>query len=365
MAPTVPTLVVAAEANILVKSGGPGAETWDMADHPPIDTQWQVRQQVVRPMWNPVEEARARAEMAQRAALAADAPASKSRRRGAGQPVAGGPGQFGPGGFAGAGFADGPAAASPGRRTAATLFHTTTPRLIVSLTPLLMAAVVGFLAWLHSRGYIVTRSDGGSPASAREFGAYRIDPSIASAAVLAAIIGLAVPVLSWNWWVIAATLNARTKSRHCGSPCLAPVSFVIAVAAAVARGALPSQLEKAGVALDVVGVVAWVISCYGVLFSVRSSARAIKAEPRHWTTLIWLPWVSALLSSGLLIVGRMAQSVPVVVVALLVPSGLWLWGWATLCLGMAEFDRACRASDAGTSDPTALPAFLMSAIGNR
>ena len=110
--------------------------------------------------------------------------------------------------------------------------------------------------------------------------------------------------------------------------------------------------------LYIVFAVAYVWGAYGVLFSVRKSALAIKAEPIFWTRLIWIPWLSALSSVATVVLGAAVGSPEITVFGSLIPLGLWLWAWLTLVQGMASFDRSCRATEAARGDSDSLPAFM-------
>ena len=137
------------------------------------------------------------------------------------------------------------------------------------------------------------------------------------------------------------------------------MSVAVAVGALVAGRFVPAGPQSA---LQIVVAVAYVWGAYGVLFSLRKSARALEADPVFWTRLIWLPWLSAALATATVVIGAAAGSPEIAVFGALVPFGLMLWAWLTLCKGMASFDWSCRSAEVGCGDIDGLPAFM---TGNR
>lgn len=214
-----------------------------------------------------------------------------------------------------------------------------------------------FVAVLKQRGYITETSS--FDVTGTKVTEYQLDPSKTNLAIGVAFLVFALPIFAWGWWVVAATLNAQAKSRNAGWPWMLPMSVVVGLAALVAGNFVPAGPQSA---LRIVFAVAYVWGAYGVLFSLRKSARAMKADPVFWTRLIWLPWLSAALATATVMIGAAAGRPEIAVFGALVPFGLMLWAWLTLCKGMASFDRSCRSVEVGRGDIDGLPAFM---AGNR
>ncbi len=296
-----------------------------------------------RPTWNPAEEARTRAAAEQRALeLAAASAAGKGHSAGHERP--------GP-------FQPGPAAQPSVVQPPAVLRHTTVPRLLVSFAPITGVMGLVFAVMLKQHDYLTetTRLD----VRGERVTEYHLDPSMTNLAIGIAFLVFAMPIFAWGWWVVAATLNAQTKSRKSGWPWTLPTSVAVAVGALVAATFVPAGPRPI---LYIVFAIAYVWGAYGVLFSLRKSARAIKAEPVFWTRLIWIPWLSALSSVATLLLSATTGDREIAVFGALVPFGLWLWGWSTICQGMASFDRSCRAVEVARGDSDSLPSFM---TGNR
>ena len=296
-----------------------------------------------RPSWSPAEEARARvAAELQALEMEKAAGASKGRR--------GGANRSGP-------FQPGPAPQRSAVQPSTVVRHTTVPRLLVSLAPVLWLMAAVFVVMLKQRGYVTetTRFD----VAGEQVTEYHLDPSKTNLAIGIVFLVFALPIFAWGWWVVAATLNAQAKSRNAGWPWVLPMSVAVAVGALVAGRFVPAGPQSA---LQIVFAVAYVWGAYGVLFSLRKSARAMKADPVFWTRLIWLPWLSAALATATVVIGAAVGSPEIAVFGALVPFGLMLWAWLTLCKGMASFDRSCRSAEVGCGDVDGLPAFM---TGNR
>ena len=190
---------------------------------------------------------------------------------------------------------------------------------------------------------------------------YQLDPSMNAVAVGVAFLVVAMPIFAWGWWVVAATLNAQTKSRKSGWPWTLPLSVAVAVVALLGSNFVPAAPRPV---MFIVFAVAYVWGAYGVLFSLRKSARAIKADDAAWTRLIWIPWLSGLVTGVVFVAASELGSAEIAVFGLLVPLGLLMWSWMTLCQGMVAFDRSCRAIEVAR-DSDNLPAFMMGARGVR
>ena len=266
------------------------------------------------------------------------AAASKGRR--------GGPSRPGP-------FQPGPTPQRSAVQSPTVVRHTTLPRLLVSLAPILWVMAAVFVVMLKQRGYVTETTSFDS--SGEKVTDYHLDPSKTNLAIGVAFLVFALPIFAWGWWVVAATMNAQAKSRNAGWPWMLPMSVAVAVAALVAGNFVP---EGPRPILQIVFAVAYIWGAYGVLFSLRKSARAIKADPVFWTRLIWLPWLSAALATATVVIGAAAGSPEIAVFGALVPLGLMLWAWLTLCQGMASFDRSCRSVEVGRGDTDGLPAFM-------
>lgn len=288
-----------------------------------------------RPTWNPAEEARTRAAAEQRALEMAEAAAAGKGRRGA-APFQPGPGPM-------------PQVAT---QSPAALRHTTLPRMLVSFAPIIGMVGIVFAVLLKQRGYITETSSFSGGERVTE---YHLDPKMNNLAIGIAFLVFAMPIFAWGWWVVAATLNAQAKSRKSGWPWTLPTSVLVAVAAVLAANFVP---EGPRPILYIVFAIAYVWGAYGVLFSLRKSARAIKADPVFWSRLIWIPWLSGLASAATFTLGAAVGSPEIAVFGSLIPLGLWLWAWLTLVQGMASFDRSCRANEVARTDSDSLPAFM-------
>ncbi len=259
-------------------------------------------------------------------------------------------------------FQPGPALQQPATSATtnpAVLRHTTFPRLLVAFAPLLGLMGLGCAALLKKRG-LLTESTG-FDVYGDKVTEYRLDPSMNTVAIGVAFLVFAVPIFAWGWWVVAATLNAQAKSHKSGWPWTLPMSVIVAVVALLGSNFVP---EGPRPMMFIMFALAYVWGAYGVLFSLRKSARAIKADDVYWTRLIWIPWLAGLVTAVVLIAASEMGSAEIAVFGLLVPLGLAMWSWLTLCQGMASFDRSCRAIEVAR-DSDSLPAFMMGTRGVR
>lgn len=231
------------------------------------------------------------------------------------------------------------------------LFHTRAPRLITSFSPLMFLALGVVVRSLEQRG-LVTAELG------QKVFEYEIDPSVVRGLNMLALVTVVLPVFAWGWWYVAAMSNARSKSAHAGSPSTFPLAVGITVVSVFGLEVVPTEQEGLRLMLGLFAFLGYVTASYGVLFSVRKSAIAIKGETRYWNRLLWLPVVSWLSSAVLLGIATATQAPVVAVLGLLLPFALMIWAWVTLCMGMASFDRSCRAHEVARDMNTALPAFM-------
>ena len=242
----------------------------------------------------------------------------------------------------------------------AVLRHTTFPRILVAFAPLLGLMGIGCAALLRTRGLLTESA--GFDLYGDKVTEYRLDPSMNPVAIGIAFLLFALPIFAWGWWIVAATLNAQAKSRRSGWPWTLPLSVIVAVVALLGSSFVPKGLRPI---MLIVSVVAYVWGAYGVLFSLRKSARAIKADESYWTRLMVIPWLCGLVTVAVLVAASERDSAEIAVFGLLVPLGLSMWGWLTLCQGMASFDRSCRATEVVRSDAESLPSFMMGPRGAR
>ena len=256
-------------------------------------------------------------------------------------------------------FQPGPAPHQPATppTSPAVVRHTTIPRLLVCFAPLLAAMGCGAALLLKQRG-LLTKTAGLDTYAARATG-YYLDPSMNTLAIEVAFLVAALPIFAWGWWVAAATLNAQAKSRKSGWPWTVPVSVFVAATALLGSNLVPEERRPI---MLMVFAVAYGWGAYGALLGLRKSARAIKADPVYWSRLIWTPWVCGLVSVAVLKVASELGRPEIAVFGLLVPLGLLMWTWLTLCQGMASFDRACRTTEVARSETDGLPVFM---TGNR
>ena len=260
-------------------------------------------------------------------------------------------------------FQPGPAPYQPTTAPAEALVvlrHTTFPRLLVAFTPLLLLMGLGCAALLRKRG-LLTESTGVDMTGDRVT-EYHLDPSMNTVAIGIVFLVFAVPIFAWGWWAVAATLNARAKSCNSGWPWTLPLSALVAVVALLGATFMPQGPRPV---MFIVFAVAYVWSAYGALFSLRKSANAIKADDVYWTRLIWIPWFSGVVVVAVLVASSKLGSAEIAVFGLLVPLGILMWSWSTLCQGMASFDRSCRVAHVARGDATGLPPFMMGPRGVR
>ena len=227
----------------------------------------------------------------------------------------------------------------------------------MSLAPIIGLMGITFAVMLEQRG-LLDRVNSVDVRGERST-SYQLDPSMTNLAIGIAFLVFVLPIFAWGWWAVAATLNARAKSRQSGWPWTLPTSVLVAVAALVAAGFVPSGPRSI---LYGASAVAYSCGAYGVLLGLRTSARAIKADTVVWSRLIWIPPLSALSLFGAIKLADAVGSKAIAVFGSLVPFGLLLWAWLTICRAMAEFDQACRTSEVSGGDSTGLPAFM---TGNR
>lgn len=230
-------------------------------------------------------------------------------------------------------------------------FHTRTPRLITAFAPLMLVVLGVILGALESRGLVATIDES-------VLNGYEVDPAISRGLGMLTMVAFVLPVFAWGWWYVAAMSNARSRSIHAGSPMTFPLAIGVIVVSVLGLDVVPSENEGLRLLLGLFAFLGYVTAAYGVLFSVRKSAIAIRGEARHWTRLLWLPWAAAVSSLVLLGIATATQAAVVAVVGVLLPLAIAIWAWVTFCMGMASFDRACRAHEVPRDLNTDLPAFL-------
>ncbi len=223
---------------------------------------------------------------------------------------------------------------------------------MASFSPLLFM-VFGIVAFVLKDRGLLAGPEGDAD------GLYQVDPEVTAGLGMLVTAAFLLPVFSWGWWYIAAMSNARARSMHAGSPWMLPASVLVMIGAATVSVLLEEQQRIASSLLLGVAALAYFMAAYGVLFSVRKSALAVKGETRHWNRLLWLPWLSMLLSVVLYSLAIATASGPIALLAFIAPTMLGIWGWANWCMGMASFDRACRGYQVARDMNTDMPAFMM------
>lgn len=293
------------------------------------------------PFLDPAQDAHVGDETEQRALEIPGAlPAGKQRRAKAARPE-----PFQPG------LAPHEPAATPA--PPAVVRHTTVPRLLVAFAPLMGLMGCAAVVLLKQRGLLTETTELDTNFAAAS--GYQLDPSMNTMAIEIAFLVVAMPIFAWGWWVVAATLNARAKSRKSGRPWTVPVAVLVAVAALLGSNFVPAERRPI---MFIVFAVAYVGGAYVALLGLRKSARAIKADDLNWSRLIWIPWVAGLVSVVVFKVAGELGRPDIVVYGLLVPLGLVMWGWLTLCDEMASFDRSCRTVEIARGDAGGLPVFM-------
>lgn len=286
-------------------------------------------QQPVRPSWNPVEEARRRAE-AEAAAAAAAAPTRRRRGKDPEPPVD----------LTATAQIRAIAAEMPVReqREAGGHHLVMIPRVITLTGFFLFFAMPAVVLWLNRKGHAPLVD-----------GVFEPD-EYASRLLTVLLVGALVCQLGgWLWWGVAAAMNAQNKARWSVSPWYVPLTYLaVAVVLIVARFAnqwmldQPQLMSYADFAAYAAIAFA-VIMYFSTLGTFRRSAQGVGGETRYWTRLIATPWVIAV--AGGVVAWFWAylptQAVLGSYIALQLLQGLYgLWMYQA----MTSFDRACAGT---------------------
>jgi small neutral amino acid transporter SnatA (MarC family) len=270
-----------------------------------------------RPMWNPVEEARKKAELAMAAAAA-----------------------------------NGASGVMPSLGTIKPRHHTLTPRLMVA---------VSLVSWVFSFGVRQTLGDSDYLRVAGDNVEFTPMGRLLFIGMVGGPAGLYLS--GWVWWTAAAGANARHKSEKAGSAALAPVAhaLVFGLMAGLAYIATRSGDADTGIVMLLV-FVAWMVTNLGILLVFRSKAAAIKAETAPWSRLLWLPLL-LVVAAG--IFGRVGLELPAVEIAgSVVLLAIAVWYLVSVATAMRSFDHACRTPNLARSDGE-MPNFMRMAMAPR
>lgn len=291
----------------------------------------------VRPTWNPVEEARRKAELQAAGAMS--------------------------GVLAGAG---GPSAldtylegTAPRRVQAARRRHRTLiPKLMVTFGPFawLLGIPVGFL--LRSSGHMEF------DVRQRE---YVYDDAGRTVEVVLLAVCQSCTFIGWLWWSTASLANVRQRSLNSPWPGIVAASYwAMLGGVALMLIAAETDLVVLLVAGIVVAIVAALYSYFGVFSSLRQAAGMIGAPKESWTTQIRMPFIiCGTVVTGLLIALWTQSGYQVGVILFFVVLGLYTWQAVAFVRAVWSFDRVCKAPPPPKVEEAQVPLFLRHAIGAR
>lgn len=287
----------------------------------------------VRPTWNPVEEARLKAEQQAAASMGAgDAPGPSALDAYMGQQAA-------------------PKPAAPPRRR----HHTLIPKLLVTFG-VVMPLFVGAAAWaLVRNGHLeLTDEEMLYDATARR--------TIVLTVVLIAVCNVA----AWIWWTTASLANARSRTNTAPWPGIVAATYWVIIAGVMLiviadRMDLPIVWVFGVLAV----VVASIYAYFGVLAAMRQAAGAVGAPKDSWSTLIKMPlylFVLSMINRGA-VAAADSQSVLYAFAAFNV--ALNIWQAVAFVRAVWSFDSVSRRPPVPKVDDAHVPLFMRHAAGVR
>lgn len=103
--------------------------------------------------------------------------------------------------------------------------------------------------------------------------------------------GLLCMLFGWLWWGIAAALNARHRAKWSVSPWYVPLTYFAVGGAAVLAGMSPRWLGDQAIYARACALAFGVVMFFSTLGTYRTTAEAVGSETKYFTRLIVVPWV--------------------------------------------------------------------------
>jgi hypothetical protein len=295
-----------------------------------------------RPVWNPAEEARIRAEQ-QRAVMEQ---VESKKRRGRAAPV---PEPVDNSLTAQIAIIN---AERPDRQHAeAGEFHQT-------MVPRAVCVTGFFLAFAFPAVFLLLNHQGHADLIDGRFHpdetAKRVSLVLLGGAALCMLVG-------WLWWGVTAALNARHRARWALSPLYVPLTYFGVAAVAIGAGLSPRWLHENSIYAKACALALGVVMYFSTLSTFRRTAQSVNASTKYFTRLIVVPWVT-LAAVGVFVwfthnLPATAQTTPYMglVLGLMLVQGLY---GLTMYQAMLDLDRACVGTRMLHNDDQEFAKFL-------
>lgn len=288
----------------------------------------------VRPTWNPVEEARRKAELQAAAAMGvagADAAGPSALDAFIGQQA--------------------PRRVQVQRRR----HHTLIPKLMLSFGP--VAWLLGLpVTWLLTASDHLTLVD-------REF---RYDDVGRTVQVFMLAFYVSCTFVGWLWWTTSSLANVRQRNQNAPWPGIVAASYW-ATLAGVALVLVGNRADLMPVILfgALIAGVAWLYTYFGVISSLRTAAGIIGAPKVPWTSLLKIPFLIIATSALTFVLTAVTGSRVVAGLGMVITLGLYVWETVAFYRGVWSFDRVCKAPPPPKVEEAQMPLFLRQAMGAR
>lgn len=279
----------------------------------------------VRPSWNPVEEARRRAEL--EAAQAAPPPPTRGRKKGAAPKV--------------------DVSATQQIRVMASQLAGREQRKLVDegqhhavMVPRAITVAGFFLGFVFPAVFLYLNKSDHAPLVD---GAFEPDEFATRVSVVLLGGGAICMLVGWLWWGVMASLNAARKAKWALSPWFVPLTYVGVAVAALAAGTAKMWLGDAAIYAWACAAAFGVMMYFNTLSTFKKSAEGVGADGRYWGRLIVWPWITSAAAGILAWFWHYLppQAVLGAVVAAQLIHGLYgLWMYQA----MLSFDRGCAGT---------------------
>ncbi|MEI8239722.1 MAG: hypothetical protein WCI22_09895 [Actinomycetota bacterium] len=164
-------------------------------------------------------------------------------------------------------------------------------------------------------------------------------------------------LVGWLWWAVAASLNARKRSRWAVSPLFVPATYVLYAMLAIIAG-LSKEVLGANHMYGWLGALGGAVIIYfSTLGAYSKTAQGVGSPSAYFTRLIVIPWATFAGSLVALFFARYLSEETRLIVFLLFVLVQGVYG-LTMYQAMINFDRACSGRRLGHDDPDAVANFL-------